>query len=109
MATFYIKENDTAPTIQATLKNPDGSAVDLAGASVDIRIAKARGGANVQNGSANVQDAQGGVVNYTLTSNDTDDTGRYRVEFEVTYGDGKVETYPNKGYHTMLVSRNAEV
>jgi len=108
MATFYIKEDDTAPTLQATLKNPDGSTVDLTNSSVDIRITKARGGSNVVNTQANVSDAQNGVVQYTLQDGDTSDDGRYRVEFEVTYGAGAVETYPNKGYHTLMIGRNRE-
>lgn len=109
MATFYIKEDDTAPTIQAQLKNPDGTPVDLTATDVDIRITKARGGDNVVNSTASIQNASDGVVRYTLQASDTEDSGRYRVEFEVTYGTGQVETFPNKGYHTLLIGRNMEV
>lgn len=107
--TFYIKEDDTAPTLQATLKNPDGSAVDLSASSVDIRVAGARGGPNVVNEDVTVAEPSEGVIQYTFSDDDLDDSGRYRVEFEVTYGTGNVETYPNKGYHTLLVGRNMEV
>lgn len=108
MGTYYVKEDDTEPTLEATLKRPNGDAVDLTGASVDIRITEARGGSNVVNNSASVFDAANGVVQYSLQSGDTEENGRYRVEFEVEYSGGGVETYPNKGYHTLLVGRNME-
>lgn len=109
MATFYLKEGDTAPKLQASLKNPDGTAVDLTNANVDIRIAKARGGGNIESGNAFTTDANNGVIEYDLAQVNTDNDGRYRVEFEVTYIDGSVETFPNKGYHTLMVGRNMEV
>jgi len=109
MGTFYVKEDDTEPVLEATLQNPDGSGVDLSGAGVDIRITEARGGSNVVNADASIQDAANGVVRYTLQSSDTENDGRYRVEFEVEYSSGKIETYPNKGYHTLMVGRNMEV
>lgn len=108
MGTYYVKEDDTAPSLQATLKKPDGSPVDLTDTNVDIRITGARGASNTINADATIDDAAGGVVLYQLQPDDTNE-GRYRVEFEVTYDDGSIETFPNKGYHTLMVGRNAEV
>jgi len=108
MSTFYIKEDDTVPILQATLKNPDGSNVDLNGSEVDIRVTEARGGSNIVNDSVLVYNPSDGAIRYDFSNTDTSNCGRYRVEFEVTYGGGSVETYPNKGYHTLMIGRNME-
>jgi hypothetical protein len=42
-----------------------------------------------------ITDALGGVVQYDWQSGDTDTAGSYYAEFEVTYNDGAVETFPN--------------
>ena len=36
--TFYIKQNDTSPIMQATLQDADGNAVDLTGSSVRFHM-----------------------------------------------------------------------
>lgn len=107
MGTFYIKEDDTSPRLQVALKNPDGTATGLNDTTVRIRIAKARGGANILDAEASIDDATGGVVSYQFS--DGLDEGRYRVEFEVDFGAAETETFPNKGYHTLMVGRNMEV
>jgi len=108
MSTLYYKEGDDSPSLAVSLKNPDGTVATLSGAEVDIRITKARGGENVVNSDASIQNADEGSVSYDPSDTDFDEPGRYRVEFEVTYDDGSVETFPNKGYHTLLVGRNME-
>jgi hypothetical protein len=35
---FTIKQNDTKPDLQRTLKNADGTAIDLTGASVKFHM-----------------------------------------------------------------------
>ncbi len=45
-----------------------------------------------------VSPASGGVVQYAWVAADTDTVGSYQAEFEVEYGDGRIETFPNSGY-----------
>ena len=52
---------------------------------------------------AEVVDAKHGVVLVPLEPGDTDTAGTYWAEFEVTFGDGRVETYPNRGYLTVNI------
>jgi len=109
MSTFYIKEGDTEPRLAAQLKNPDGSSVDLSTSTVSIRVAESRGGSNIINDKTEIIDATDGKIAYRFTNGDADTVGRYRVEFEVEYDSGFIETYPNSGYHTLLIGRNMEI
>ena len=44
-----------------------------------------------------------GQVEYSWAAGDTDTSGVYDVEIQVTYSDGTVETFPNDGYHELRV------
>lgn len=39
-----------------------------------------------------------GIVRYDWSADDTNAIGSYQAEFEVTYADASVETFPNRGY-----------
>lgn len=97
MATFTIKRGDTAPALRYALL-PE--TVDLSGASV----------AFVMDGlgrlPARVISAAPPVVQYDWQPGDTDRTGLHRAEFEVTYSDGRIETYPNAGYLLVQISED---
>jgi len=45
--------------------------------------------------SAIIANASEGEVKYEWADGDTDQTGKFEAEFEVTYSDGSVETFPN--------------
>lgn len=48
-------------------------------------------------GAVTVEDSVNGIVSYQFQSGDLDQQGRYRYEWEVTYGDGEVMTFPGDG------------
>ena len=91
MSTFQMKENDTKPSLYVNLVQ-DGSAVDLTGASVAFHMD------GVINSAAVITDAAGGSVRYDWAAADTATAGSYRAEFQVTFSDGSIETFPNSGY-----------
>lgn len=95
--TFYIKQNDTVPSIRATLQNGNGDPVDLINASVRFHM-RAIGANTAVDAAAVVVSAAAGIVQYNWTATDTDIIGSYQAEFEVTYPDSTVETFPNDGY-----------
>jgi len=103
--TFTLKRNDTAPSLEATLSDDNG-AIDLTGASVMFVMKTAPTRAcNTPSVSAFslkkagvVADDAGGVVRYDWEAVDTLTEGNYRGEFEVTFVDGKVWTFPSSGY-----------
>lgn len=101
MTDFTIKKNDTRPVLEATLTAADGSAIDLTGAT--CRFHMATPSAVKIDAVADVHDAAGGIVRYTWQEGDTDTSGRFQAEIEVTYADGGVETFPNSGNWSIAV------
>lgn len=99
MATdFTIKQNDQLPELVATLMDATGTVVDLTGI-VGVRfILSVKGGANVLDKPASVVDAVAGIVKYTWEDPDTASAGNFNGEFEVEFGDGRCETFPNSKY-----------
>ena len=97
--TFHIKQNDTSPSIRATLKDGDGTVINLTDASVRFHM-RTVGGTSTKTDSAAsiVSPATSGIVQYDWVAADTDTVGSYQAEFEVTYGDNSIETFPNNGY-----------
>lgn len=96
---FYIKQNDTAPSLKATLKDGDGNVINLTDASVRFHMRTVGGASSVVDAAATVNSpATAGVVQYDWVAADTVTTGAYQAEFEVTYGNSKIESFPNNGY-----------
>ena len=101
---FSIRQNDTSPSLQALLKDADRNPIDLTGASVRFHM-KAVGGEVKVDQPMTVVDQDNGVVQYDWVTGDTDTVGTYNVEFEVTYSDGAIETFPNKGNLAVNVTK----
>ena len=96
--TFYIKQNDTVPSIRATLQNGNGDPVDLINATVRFHMRAIGANNTTVDAAAVVVSAADGIVQYNWIADDTDTIGSYQAEFEVTYHDSTVETFPNDGY-----------
>ena len=101
---FNIKQNDTSPSLQATLKDASGTAIALTGASVRFHMKSLDGTVKVDAAMA-ITNASGGVVQYNWQTGDTNTVGSYSVEFEVTYSDSTIETFPNNHNLTICVVR----
>lgn len=102
--TFYLKSGDTAPVLEATLEDGSGNPIDLTGASVQFNLRQARAGDLLIDNGMTIADASNGLVRYSWADGETDVNGRYRAEFIVTYGDGSIETFPNSGYHDVVIT-----
>lgn len=102
---FNIKQNNTSPSLQAILKDGSGTVINLTGASVRINM-KAVGGTGLKvNSAMTIVNATGGIIQYDWQTGDTDTVGSYSVEFEVTYSDNTIETFPNNQNLTISVVR----
>jgi hypothetical protein len=101
MNTFFMKQGDTAPSLQATCKRGDGP-VDLTDATA-IRFHASNG----VDGAAFIVTAASGLVQYDWQSDDTGTAGVFELEIEVTWSDGSVETFPNTDTNPTLVIAEA--
>jgi hypothetical protein len=57
-------------------------------------------------GTADIQDAATGEVWYVFESEETAEAGTFRAEFEATFSDGRVETFPTEGYTLIEIIRD---
>ena len=105
MATHTIKQGDLYPPIEATLSDANG-AVDLTGASVRFIMLRRRGRVELVNADATIMDAATGSIRYQWVAGDTDEVGDHLAEFEVTFADTRVATWPNGGHLIVSVVRD---
>lgn len=102
---FVLKKGDTSPVLEATFKDYDGTAVSIISATVKILV-KTLDGVSVVNSAMTITDGINGVAEYGWQSGDTDTAGTYKVEFEVTFDNGSVETFPNTGYEMLVIKED---
>ena len=95
--THTIKRNDTSPDIQGTCLDAAGNAVDITGATVRFHMFD-KNGTEVVDAAATIVTAASGIVKYSWIAADTATAGIFMSEFEVTYSDASIETFPNEGY-----------
>ena len=103
METFTIKQGNTSPGIEYTLGNYAVGFGILAGATAVFKMSPG-GGISTVNAPAVVFNPDG-VLRYAWEVGDTAEAGIYSGEFEVTFVDGSVETYPNEGYIRINITR----
>lgn len=103
-ASFYIKQNDTAPSIEAALKDSNGRVKSMANAStVVFHMSDENGNILVENGVGTIVNATKGIVAYDWQTGDTSNTGIHSAEFQIQYTNGQVETFPNTGYIKVII------
>ena len=101
--TFYIKQGDTSPSIAGTLKDASSAAVNLTGATVRFHLRKPGVSPSKVDAAASVTDAPNGGVAYAWQTGDTNEAGAFHGEWEVTFGGGAIETFPNHGFVSVHV------
>ena len=97
MTKVTLKRGDTRTAIKATLVGDDGNPVDLTETSVRFLVADFRGTPIISR-AVEIEDAAEGKVLFVPEPGETSTAGTFRGEFEATFEDGRVETYPNDGY-----------
>ena len=107
--TFYIKENDTASFLTRDLKDAFGAPVNVTGAAVvfSMRV-KPAGTVKVDEQGCTIVTAGIGRVRYEWTAANTNTADEYEGEFQVTYANGKIQTFPNDGYIPIVITDDIE-
>jgi hypothetical protein len=102
IATYTLKQHDTAPLIQDVLSDGSDAAVNLTGATIEFHMTSwdrqtvvVAAGA-VTNWGGGAPDTSG-QVQYAPSAGDVANAGVFRGEWEVTFAGNKVETWPNEG------------
>lgn len=96
--TFYIKQNDTSPALLANLQDANGDNVNITGASIRFHMRQVGKGVTIIDAAAVNVTPLDGLVRYDWQAADTVGPGSYQAEFEVTYADASIETFPNDSY-----------
>jgi hypothetical protein len=106
---FYIKNGDTSPAYVVDLQDDVDStpaAIDLTDATsvtFKMRLASTTGAPAVD-AAMDITTAASGRVTYEWQTGDTDTPGTYEAEFEILWTDGTIETVPNQGYMSIVVT-----
>ena len=107
--TFYIKQNDTASFLTRDLKDAFGAPVNVTAAAVvfSMRV-KPAGTVKVDEQGCTIVTAGIGRVRYEWTATNTNTADEYEGEFQVTYANGKIQTFPNDGYIPIVITDDIE-
>tara|TARA_R110001599_G_scaffold162420_1_gene351680 strand:- start:236 stop:568 length:333 start_codon:yes stop_codon:yes gene_type:complete len=101
---FYIKQNDTAPSLEVVLTSSSGRAKPMTEASSIAFNMSTEAGVNIVSlGTGTIVNSVKGIVAYTWQTGDTSNTGIHNAEFQVTYNNGQIETFPNSGYIKVII------
>jgi len=101
---FFIKQNDTTPALEAFLQDGRGRAVSLTGATVVFHMRLASDlSAKITDGTTSVVKATKGQVKFDFSASNTDTPGIYQGEFQVTFSNGDIETFPNDDYIKVIM------
>jgi len=95
-AVFEIKQNDSSPKLVYKLAPP----VPLGGATAVFNmypVTAPKGTSPLSREPAIIEDPDG-ALGFEFTTSHTAVSGVFWGEFEVTYSDGTVESFPNRGY-----------
>jgi len=99
-----MKSGDTLPSLEATLTNAAGLAVDLTtAASVALHVTTMGTRTVVLNEGGVIVAPTLGQVRFDWDVDDVLPAANYLAEWEVTFNDGSVESFPNNGYFVIRV------
>jgi hypothetical protein len=99
MTTVNIKQNDTKGIFTDTL-TVDDVPVDLTGCTIRFLLRKP--GLTIAQ-PATITAPLVGKVSYQPVAGDVSESGKYQQEWEVTFGDSRILTFPNGEYNVVVI------
>jgi len=97
---WYTVTGDNVSVIEASLKDGNGNAVNLTGATVILLYREQSSSTSPTSVACTVTDATAGVVQARPTFSTA---GFYVAEFEVTFTGGSVQTFPTASPFKIIV------
>lgn len=104
MTIVSIGRNDTWPPLRAQVTDDRGYPLDITGV-VSVTFTMRKSGASVDkvlDAAGVVEDAETGIIYYAWAVGDTDESGVFNAQFEVTLPSGKFSV-PNRRRQTLRV------
>lgn len=106
-ADWAIVQGDTAPAYPDVLSFDDGTAANLAGATVQFGLRSLTSNSPIAlTGIVTVTGASTGAVQFTPSALDTAVAGNYMAQWVVTFLDGSRMTFPTEGYLSVQIEEN---
>lgn len=102
MDIFEMKAGDRKYALKYQLSDFEAGSALLSGASVRFKMMNSAG-ANVIDEAGVILD-EDGIVAYEWASGDTDQAGRYKAEFLITFSDGLPQRYPSSGFIRVYIN-----
>lgn len=109
MTTYYAKTGDVGSSVTEQLLDGDGDGVNLTGAAVRFTMRAPGAAEPIVVDEAELVVAATGHVRYTWLDGDLDTAGYYIAEWEVTYSNDAVETFPADGYISVIVRDSLDI
>lgn len=96
--TLFLTQFDLQPEYKVTVTDSTGGAIDLTGAEIrtTMRLSRSTTIKIDRSTVINLSSASGGKFEYQWQSSDSDTTGIYDIEFEITPASGGKFTVPNR-------------
>ncbi|HEU02486.1 hypothetical protein LCGC14_0273720 [marine sediment metagenome] len=109
-----LKRGDRSPIFDSVMRDRDGNPISLLGATARFLMRDATDRSNVVivapativNPLAVAPDPDLGRITYSWSATDTVTPGKFEAEVEVTFAGGIVETFPNVGYHDVIIEQD---
>lgn len=98
-----MKQGDLLPVLRVQLLDGDTPADLTNGSSVHFHMSNVIVGLKVDSAMSFLDPRTDGIVEYDWVPGDTDDAGKFNAEIEVTFTDGKTQTFPASKYFTVVV------
>jgi hypothetical protein len=96
--TLFLTQFDLQPEYKVTVTDSTGGVVDITGAAIrtTMRLSRSTTVKIDRSTAINISSAAEGKFEYQWQSSDTDTTGTYDIEFEITPVAGGKFTVPNR-------------
>lgn len=102
-STATWKQHDLEPPCQATLRNSDGTGIDLSTATAVYFLMRPVSGGTTVREECTIVSATAGTVSHTWASPQTDTVGSYYQEFEIMWPSSRPQTVPNADWNLIVI------